>query len=156
MDPARREALLRGLDQQLQRHSAQVFRYVLDAEPYIPPGDDFFLETWRRLAPLGDDHVQLLTAGIELLGGLPGPAHLDPTLADLNYLHVRTLNRKLMTYVRDTMAMNERNLELAEGIDRLVAILQTINEDSREILAQLEALDRVPPQPPPARLKAQG
>ena len=129
-------SLLNGL---LSHKTDSLFKYVLEASPYVTEADAEILQTVERIARTHDDQERMLTQIIQDLDAVPVPVGHDIGIADLNYLSLRFLLRYLIDYQEHCIAEAQAGLVYLSVSPAAAQTVERIIETDRRDLEKLRS-----------------
>jgi len=122
------EQALAALNAALRDKYHSMAQYVLEAGPYVRPGQEAVLGELRTMADADRALADRLAEAMERLEGIPQPGTPDPEVANLNYLSLNYLLGYLKDSVEKQLSRYENDLPLlrdfpaaGEVFDRLLA-----------------------------------
>jgi hypothetical protein len=118
----------------LSHKTDSLFKYVLEASPYITDADAELLQVIERVSLTHEAQGRLLTRVVQDLDAVPLPVGHDIGIADINYLTLRYLLRYLIDYQEHCIDESEADLAyLCVSPAAAQAVEHIIETDRRDL-----------------------
>lgn len=108
------EQILPALNDAFNALYHSLARYILDAGPYVRPGDEALPREMRAIAAADARLADRLAEAIERMEGVPQLTTMDPATASLNYLALDYLAGVLADRLARELSRFEQALTLTE------------------------------------------
>ncbi|GAB4325598.1 MAG: hypothetical protein Kow0059_21700 [Candidatus Sumerlaeia bacterium] len=139
-----RDGIIKGVNHLLNREANSLAAYVIEAEPFVAPGQSFALKELEQIARQESERAaELRRLMTQVLRTAPAENHFPPSVADLNYLSLPYLLDLLVRDKEQLCQEYEAFLAQMSGLGEWTEVQNTVRScavQSTAALAQLQNL----------------
>jgi bacterioferritin (cytochrome b1) len=135
-----REQIIDALNDVFTRMVYSMAEYVLEAKPYLRPGQEGWLIEIGKIAASDKAMTDHVARAIQQMEGIPQLGTYDPEVANLNYLSMDFLIKALIDELEKNLAMAQRGVELSREAPPALEVFELLRNATQDHLKSLRAL----------------
>ncbi len=137
-----KDRILTALNAAFSAKYYSLAQYVLDASPYVRPGEEKLLREIRLVATCDRRLADQLAQVIEQLEGVPQLTVIDSSVAYLNYLSLQYLSGVLLQGLQKQQILFDDGLALVRDVEQVSGEEGRVKAEANRVFLELHETTR--------------